>query len=59
MPALCVPREYGVASLFPVPRSAAQDAVAADDSLVCGVCVCDLSAHRQVGAEADARLGRA
>ena len=56
-PWLSLPPGYGVKAFLPPGRSAAQDAVAAECTLLGGVCVCDLSAPR--GAEADALAGMA
>ena len=56
-PWLSLPSGYGVKAFLPPGRSAAQDAVSAECTLLGGVCVCDLSAPR--GAEADALAGMA
>ena len=54
-----LPEYAEIGCLAQVQRSAGQDAVASSSSLVNGVCECDMSALRQGGAEADARLGMA
>ena len=56
-PCLAVPRDAGVLSLLPAVPTASQGVVAEGGVPVDDLCGCVLSAHRLVGAEADARPG--